>query len=247
MRYLILSDLHGNLEALKTTLAQAPDHDKLVCLGDLVGYGASPNEVIQVIRQLHPAGIIRGNHDKVCSGLESGDNFNSNAYQSAIWTKNKLTKRNIEYLRGLPAGPLQVDERITIAHGSPMDEDYYILYEHDAYLSFRCFDTIFCFFGHTHVPGIFILEEERSSFYYFIPRGKFELKLDLSGGTRYLINPGSIGQPRDYDPRASFCLLDTRRETLLFNKIGYPVETASQKISVSGLPEFLGERLFTGV
>jgi diadenosine tetraphosphatase ApaH/serine/threonine PP2A family protein phosphatase len=247
MRYLIISDIHSNLDALRAVMQQAPPYDRLLCLGDLVGYGASPNEVIQTVRQLEPAGIIRGNHDKVSAGIESGENFNTNAYLSAIWTQGKLTKKNTEYLRNLPQGPLRVDDLVTIAHGSPMDEDYYVLYENDAWLSFQCFDTLFCFFGHSHVPGLFVLEDRPSSFYYFIPRDDFEMKLDLSGATRYLVNPGSIGQPRDYDPRASLCVLDTDAALLSFQKIAYPVDTSVQRIRRAGLPVFLGERLQSGV
>jgi len=247
MRYLIISDIHSNLEALKAVLQQVPEYDRLICLGDLVGYGASPNEVVQRVRQLNLAGLVRGNHDKVCSGIESGDNFNANAYISALWTQDKLTAKNAEYLTALPAGPLKIDPLVSICHGSPMDEDYYIIYENDAFLSFQCFETVFCFFGHTHVPGLFILEGEPATFNYFLPKDHFRIKLDLGGSVRYLVNPGSIGQPRDYDPRASCCLLDTAAALLTFFKIAYPVEQAVQKIARSGLPVFLGDRLRSGI
>lgn len=247
MRYLIISDIHSNLEALKAVLQQLTDFDQLLCLGDLVGYGASPNEVVSRVRQLKLAGIVRGNHDKVCSGIESGDNFNTNAYISALWTQEKLNAKNAEYLKTLPGGPLRIDPLVSICHGSPMDEDYYIIYENDAFLSFQCFDTVFCFFGHTHVPGLFILENQPQSFNYFLPKDHFEIKLDLGGSIRYLVNPGSIGQPRDYDPRASCCILDTDTAMLTFYKIPYPVDQAVQKIVKSGLPVFLGDRLQSGI
>jgi diadenosine tetraphosphatase ApaH/serine/threonine PP2A family protein phosphatase len=247
MRYLVVSDIHSNLEALAAVLANVTDYDRLLCLGDLVGYAATPNEVVRRIRRLKPAAIVRGNHDKVCAGVESGDNFNTNALLSAMWTHDQLSPRNRDYVRGLPAGPLRVDPQITICHGSPMDEDYYILYENDAYLSFQCFETPFCFFGHTHVPGLFVLEERNSAFYYFIPRERFETKLDLSGATRYLVNPGSVGQPRDYDPRASCAVLDTERATLSFLKIPYDIGKTIRRIQLSGLPGFLADRLLSGV
>jgi len=247
MRYLILSDIHSNLEALTAVLAHVPEYDHLLFLGDLIGYAATPNEVIQRVRRLKPTAIIRGNHDKVCSGVENGDNFNANALLSAMWTKEQLNPRNLEYVRSLPAGPLRVDPLITICHGSPMDEDYYILYENDAYLSFQCFDTTICLFGHTHVPGLFVLEERNSSFYYFIPRDRFEAKLDLSGQTRYLINPGSVGQPRDYDPRASCVVLDTDRAVITFLKIPYDIGKTVRRIQLSNLPGFLADRLLSGV
>ncbi len=247
MRYLVISDIHGNLEALEEVLKQTPPFDQLVCLGDLVGYGASPNEVITTVRSHDLAGVIRGNHDKVCAGLDPGFNFNNNAYASAMWTRDRLSPDNFDYLRQLPEGPVVVSPDITIAHGSPMDEDYYILYENDAYISFQAFNTRLCFFGHSHVPGIFVLEESASSFYYFIPRGDATFKLRGDGSCRYLVNPGSVGQPRDYDPRASFCLLDTEQWTLSFFKLNYPTKEAARKITAAGLPEFLAERLFTGM
>jgi len=247
MRYLIISDIHGNLPALQEVLNHAPSYDGVLCLGDLVGYGASPNDVIETVAKLNLSGQVRGNHDKVCSGLDPGYNFNNNAFASAMWTLKNLTPKNLEYLRSMRQGPLRIDDLITISHGSPMDEDYYILYENDAYASFDVFDTPICFFGHTHVPGIFILEESPPAFYYVIPEGDFQVKIDLDGSKRYLINPGSIGQPRDYDPRASFCLFDTETKILSFNKLTYPVQEAARQIQQASLPEFLANRLLTGV
>lgn len=247
MKYLVVSDIHGNLEALKTVLAREKGYDRLLCLGDLVGYGASPNEVLGTLRRSRLAGVIRGNHDKVCTGIENGDNFNNNAYQSAVWTRDRLTPKHLTYLQKLPQGPRQIDKLITIAHGSPLDEDFYIIYENDAVMSFQFFSTPLCFFGHTHVPGLFVMESEPPVFYYLIPKDYTEVSLDFSGATRYLINPGSVGQPRDYDARASYCVLDTEKRLLTFHKVAYPVEETVRKIGEAGLPAFLGERLLTGV
>jgi diadenosine tetraphosphatase ApaH/serine/threonine PP2A family protein phosphatase len=247
MRYLILSDIHGNYAALREVLKQAPPHDEVLFLGDLVGYGASPNEVMEELAKLNVTGLVRGNHDKVCAGIDPGHHFNSNALTSARWTREQLTPENFNYLRELPQGPLRFDDLITIAHGSPMDEDYYILYENDAFVSFQNFDTPLCFFGHTHVPGLFVLEKSPPVFYYFLPRGDFMYHLHLDGTRQYLINPGSIGQPRDYDHRAAFCLLDTETALISYHKVRYPIEEATSKIRRANLPEFLAERLFSGV
>ncbi|MBP7864475.1 MAG: metallophosphoesterase family protein [Acidobacteria bacterium] len=247
MKYLILSDIHGNLEALKAVRKHSLPYDRVICLGDLVGYGASPNEVIRKVRKMKPVGIVRGNHDKVCSGQDSGHNFNNNAYLSALWTQQNLDEKSRSYLQTIPMGPVQIDKLITICHGSPMDEDHYILYQFDAQLCFQCFDTVLCFFGHSHVPGLFVLDTRPNHFFYFIPRDSTEFQLDLNGYRRYLINPGSVGQPRDSDPRASFAHLDTDTGLLSFFKIEYSIREAADKIRSAGLPVFLADRLFGGI
>lgn len=246
MRYLILSDIHGNIDALRAILRSVGPYDRLLCLGDLLGYGAAPNPVVDLVRKLRPHAMVRGNHDKVCTGLESGDNFNNNALQSAVWTQSQLSRRNRVYVAALPQGPLEVDPYVTICHGSPMDEDYYILYEYEALLSFQCFSTALCFYGHSHAPGVFVREEGLSSFHFFIPRGEARFWLDFSGDRRYLINPGSVGQPRDGDPRASCCLLDTQTGVLEFVRVPYPVRRAASRIQRAGLPRFLADRLLEG-
>ncbi len=247
MKYLVLSDIHGNLEALETVLATCPAYDKVIILGDLVGYGASPNDVIRTVRGLNPEGIVRGNHDKVCTGLDSGHNFNSNAFLSALWTQQNLKEENLEYLRNAPAGPLRIDPYLTICHGSPMDEDHYILYQFDAQLCFHCFDTAICLFGHSHVPGFFIQEDVTNAFSYFIPRDYTEFLLTLDNSRRFLVNPGSVGQPRDGDPRSSYCFLDTETGGLQFFRTEYPVRQAAEKIRGAGMPTFLADRLFGGI
>ncbi len=173
-----------------------------------------------------------------------GDNFNANALLGAIWTKEQLRPRNLEYVRALPAGPLKVDSLITICHGSPMDEDYYILYENDAYLSFQCFDTTPCLFGHTHVPGLFVLEESDSSFYYFIPRDRFEAKLDLSGKTRYLIN-GFRRPAAGLRPARLLRGAGHGSAVISFHKIPYDIDKTIRRIQLSA--PALADRLLSGV
>ena len=161
MRYLILSDIHSNDEALAAVLARVrrKRYDRVVVLGDFVGYGANPNQVIDRIRRMGKEKVmIRGNHDKVVCGLESGDLFNPVALRAARWTTEKLASRNLKFLEALPLGPATVDGAFAICHGSPRDEDAYIFTDYDAYLNFRELEANVCFFGHSHIPCVFTLE-----------------------------------------------------------------------------------------
>ena len=161
MRYLILSDIHSNDEALAAVLSRVrrKRFDRVVVLGDFVGYGANPNQVIDRIRNIRKEKVvIRGNHDKVVCGLESGDLFNPVALKAARWTTEKLTPRNRRFLEALPLGPATVDGAFAICHGSPRDEDAYIFTDYDAYLNFRELEANVCFFGHSHIPCVFTLE-----------------------------------------------------------------------------------------
>ena len=155
MQYLILSDIHGNLEALQAVLEAAPEVDEVICLGDLVGYGASPNEVIEHLSRQQHLTVIRGNHDKVAAGIESGDQFNNDALQAAIWTKEQLSSEHREFLAQLPSGPCSIHGHFEIAHGSPIHEDQYIFDPLSAQEAFQHLETDLCFFGHTHIPVIF--------------------------------------------------------------------------------------------
>ena len=203
MRYLILSDIHANMDALEAVLASMlpGSWDRVVVLGDLVGYGAAPNDVIDRIRAMNPTVIIRGNHDKASCGIEDGSNFNHVARVAAQWTGDMLTPENREYLRNLPAGPLSIDDRVEICHGSPYDEDYYIFDAEDARRALEAGDRQVCLFGHTHLPVVF--RQSGASYDGFIPEGDADITLQLEAETRYIINQGSVGQPRDGDPRAA--------------------------------------------
>jgi predicted phosphodiesterase len=156
-RYLILSDIHSNLEALDAVFraVQRRRYDAVLCLGDLVGYGASPNPVVHRMRGLRKALIIRGNHDKVCCGLEEGGNFNASARAAAGWTLHRLTRDNREFLAKLPVGPLEVLAGVWMAHGTLQDEDAYLFSDFDAYQCFEGTEFQTCFFGHTHFPAVF--------------------------------------------------------------------------------------------
>lgn len=246
MRYLILSDIHANMDALEAVLASLPpgSWDRAVVLGDLVGYGASPNAVVDSIRELNPLAIIRGNHDKASCGLDDGSSFNQVARVAAKWTGDALTPDNREYLRALPAGPLTIDDRLEICHGAPHDEDHYIFDAADAQQALDAGDRQLCLFGHTHVPVVF--RRRGDEYNGFIPQGEAEIALPLEAGTRYVINPGSIGQPRDGDPRAAFAIYDTDGPTLTLRRQPYPVDAAQRKILEMGLPASLANRLAVG-
>jgi len=245
MRYLILSDIHSNKEALAAVQAfvRRKPWDKVVFLGDLVGYGANPNQTVDALRKLRPLVAIRGNHDKVCSGIEEGELFNRIALEAAHWTRRKLTKANLKWLRSLPRGPAMVDDLFAIAHGTPIDEDAYIFGEIEALNIFRQTSYPLCFFGHSHFPVIFALSPDAiTTILTVAPSFRFKLK----PGVRYLINPGSIGQPRDGSPLASFAMYDSRTRVVTIHRLEYQVEAAQGKILKAGLPRPLADRLAIG-
>lgn len=248
MRYLLLSDIHGNLEALEATLVAAAEHgyDAVLVLGDLVGYGADPNAVVERVLALNPAAMIRGNHDKVASGIEDPEGFNAIARSAVHWTYETLTEENRTLLAGLPAGPHIVDDLIEICHGSPFDEDAYVFDELDALRALRAARRPVCLFGHTHVPVIFQLTEEDEQLEVVLPGSEAEAIVPIQPRVRYLINPGSIGQPRDGDPRAAYAIVDSVRKEVALFRVLYPVEAAQEKILRAGLPEVLAHRLGIG-
>ncbi len=246
MRYLILSDIHANLDALEAVLAAAASEswDRIVVLGDLVGYGAEPNMVIERVRALDPVVVIRGNHDKAACGLEDASNFNQIARAAATWTYETLSEENRKYLRDLPSGPVTLDDRVELCHGAPFDEDHYIFDGDDALRALEAGARPVCLFGHTHIPVVFRREGEL--FDGFVPEGSAETKVSLSVTARYLINPGSVGQPRDGDPRAAFAIYDSYRSILTLHRVEYPLELAQRRIRTAGLPPSLANRLAIG-
>lgn len=246
MNYLILSDMHGNWDAFEAVLhnARRKRFDAALVLGDLVGYGAAPNQVVEAVRQLTlRVHAVRGNHDKVVSGIDSGSNFNHAALQAAQWTSRHLTAANLRYVRELPRGPQRIDEQLAICHGSPLDEDNYVFSDLDALEIFSSHETPVTFFGHTHIPSLFSLEGRRLTVQAL--RGK-RGTVFLHPAGRYLINPGSIGQPRDRDPRASYMTYDSDRRVVHWYRIPYPVQRAQARIRKAGLPDLLAERLAFG-
>jgi diadenosine tetraphosphatase ApaH/serine/threonine PP2A family protein phosphatase len=245
MKYLILSDIHSNREALGTVLSfvKRKPWNKAVFLGDLVGYGANPNQTVDLIRKMKPLAAIRGNHDKVCSGIEEGELFNRMALEAAMWTRRKLTPQNLKWLKALPQGPLVVDGTFAICHGTPLDEDAYIFGELEALNVFRHTDFPICFFGHSHFPVIFALSPDSiTTILTVAPSFRFKLR----EGVRYLINPGSVGQPRDGNPLCSFAIYDSDSRVVTIHRLPYSVGKTQDKILKAGLPRPLADRLAIG-
>lgn len=245
MRYLVLTDIHANLEALRSCLADARGrrYDRVLVLGDLVGYGADPNAVVDSVRDLQLAAIVRGNHDKVACGLERPDGFNTVAKSAVLWTFEALTPENRDWLAALPRGPHTVDDCIEICHGAPFDEDAYIFDELDALHALTNSSRPLCLFGHTHQQAIFALRAQSGSTRVFLPG---ESRLVLSEGTKYLVNPGAVGQPRDGDPRAAYAIADSDERQVELFRVPYPVEEAQAKVRQAGLSETLASRLALG-
>lgn len=247
MRYLILSDIHSNLEALEKSLAVAEGkHDRVLCLGDLVGYGPDPNAVISCL-QPRAKVIVRGNHDKACCGLTDAEDFNYLARAATEWTRTQLTPEHFEFLRGLPAGPVRVDG-IELVHGSPFDEDEYIFDSLGAIQAFQAADAPLVFFGHSHHQGGFQLTEDNRLQSISLPTIKDDEPAGVSftGDARFLLNPGSIGQPRDGDFRAAFAILDIDERRVEFYRTPYDLARTQEKMRAAGLPEPLIARLEVG-
>jgi diadenosine tetraphosphatase ApaH/serine/threonine PP2A family protein phosphatase len=270
MRALILSDIHGNLEALEAVLtAAAKDggYDQLWNLGDMVGYGGSPNQVLDRIRPLSTL-VVRGNHDRVCCGLTSPNNFNPVARAAALWTRAELTLENLDWLTKLPQGPVATEvQEVSCVHGSPLNEDQYILTMRDAWAPLQQGGAALTFFGHTHLQGGFSQREHdwhelRPRYPGPVEPKRFESRADIRAldprhqpaawvlplleGTRHLINPGSVGQPRDHDWRAAFAIYDTVAARITFRRVPYDVVTSQGRILMAGLPERLAARLREG-
>src|SRR5688500_7965102 len=243
MKYLVLSDIHANLEALEAVLAAAGDYDHVLVLGDLVGYGANPDEVIDLIRALPAATLIRGNHDKVATGLDSVDGFNHLARYAIQWTAARLAPENRDWLAALPAGPTAIDQLVEICHGSPFDEDVYIFDDLDGRRAFNVMTRPLCLFGHTHVPAAFRFDGEMTAI--GPPRGD-RFRVTLDEGATYLVNCGAVGQPRDGDPRAAFGILDVSARSLTVMRVQYDLAAAQAKIIEAGLPDVLAQRLAIG-
>ena len=238
--------MHGNWDALAAVLrwARGKSFDSFVVLGDLVGYGAAPGQVIDGVHRLGDRlAIVRGNHDKVVAGLDDGAGFNPVAMSAVNWTREKLPAANLRLLADLPRGPLETDGFL-LCHGSPLDEDQYLVSEAIAADVFSGSNFSLCFFGHTHIPCVFSHSFEGLAFQPLTGAGGcFEIRADV----RYLVNPGSVGQPRDRDPRAAFMTYDSSTKSMCWYRVDYPLARAQKRIRKAGLPEVLAERLAHGL
>jgi diadenosine tetraphosphatase ApaH/serine/threonine PP2A family protein phosphatase len=240
VRYAVLSDIHANFEALQAVLADAaPRTDAVLCLGDLVGYGADPVACIETVAERAEA-IVSGNHEHAVAGLIDLDWFNVHARAAAEWTQERLDADHRSYLGALPLVAEVGDA--TLVHASPdrPDEWEYLLTAQDGFEVFGAFKTRLCFFGHSHLAGAWSLgssgPEHRAG----------AVELELERGRRYLVNVGSVGQPRDRDPRASYAIWDLDRGVVAIRRVAYDVEAARAKILRGGLPRFLADRLAWG-
>jgi predicted phosphodiesterase len=245
VRYLILTDLHANWEALEAvTRETAGAYDRILCCGDLVGYGADPNPVVEWVRE-NCFVVVRGNHDKASTGLEDLEWFNPIARAAAEWTMQQLTPDNAGYARALAKGPLTVDG-FQLVHGSAQDEDEYVIAPGDAEMAFAYMEGRVEFFGHTHMQGGFIWNHARIEILPRVPPRVRELRLTLDGDCGYMINPGSVGQPRDGDPRAAYVLYDGEAGIVTYRRTPYDIASAQKKIREAGLPPILADRLAVG-
>lgn len=252
MRYLILSDIHSNLEALRAVWSLAKDAcDRVICCGDVVGYGPDADAVTEWVRE-HAAAVVRGNHDKACSGVMTPDDFSEPAKLAAYWTREHLLPENRQYLMDLPRGPRTVEGPFAILHGSPRDEDEYIPTVFAAAHILEYLPHRISFFGHTHLQGGFVRSGSRLREVALKPRTpgmrsgrKARGVLELKPEEIYYLNPGSVGQPRDRDPRAAFAIYDTEG-VVEYGRANYNIEATMKKILLAGLPDFLAYRLTLG-
>ena len=245
MRYLIVSDLHANLEALQAVLARsAGAFDRALCCGDLVGYGADPNPVCDWVR-LNCAVVVRGNHDRASTGQDDLEWFNPVARNAAMWTLQALSPENAAFIVGLPRGPVTVGA-FQVFHGSPYDEDEYVIAAGEAGQAFSYLETRVAFFGHTHVQGGFIWNQSRVETILRMPARNDSQSLPIDPECAYMINPGSTGQPRDGDPRAAYAIYDTEAKAVIYHRVVYDIAAAQKKIHAAGLPPILADRLAVG-
>jgi predicted phosphodiesterase len=245
MHCLIISDIHANLAAFKAVLEDAKGkYDKVWCLGDMVGYGPDPNECIEVLAELDHL-CIAGNHDWAVLGKLDVDDFNPDARHVSLWTRGVLTESNQLFLKKLPVALVE-EEQFTLVHGSPRHPIWeYILYPAVAQINFDHFSTRYCLTGHTHNPVIFYAPDN--------PGGICQAQVPTAnngpaplGNNRLIFNPGSVGQPRDGDPRASYGILDLDNLTFEYRRIPYPIAETQERMQQLGFPSRLINRLSFG-
>lgn len=238
MRYLILSDIHGNLEALEAVLEHTRgEYDLIANCGDVVGYGADPNAVTDWCRTT-PQVIVAGNHDRACATLANIEWFNESAAAAANWTHERLTSENREWLAALPSGPALVDG-FEVVHGSPAGENDYLEDDRDFVEAAESLTAAVAFFGHTHRQGACHVSQNG------VTRLSAPMAV-LRVGRLWFVNPGSVGQPRDRDRRAAYALYDSESRQLELRRTSYDVAAAQRKISAAGLPQRLATRLAHG-
>jgi predicted phosphodiesterase len=241
MRILIISDIHANLTALEAVLSSVGKIDACWCLGDLVGYGPDPNECIELIRQQPDLVCVEGNHDAATLEQIELTAFNPEARLALNWTQGQLSDENSQYLRNLPERV--VLDLVTLVHGSPRQPVWeYLLDTRTATLNFSFFDTPYCMVGHTHLPVLYYLAEENRLATLIMPENSTQLAL----APRTILNPGSVGQPRDRDPRASFVILDTDLFMCEYHRVPYDIAAVQARMRKHNLPDRHIQRLAIG-
>lgn len=240
MRYGILSDIHGNLEALQAVLDlyHKEGIKDYLCVGDIVGYGADPRECLRIVRGLNMV-TVAGNHDWAVSGRFDPVYFNPVAKEAVLWTRDQLSSDEKDFLNGLPL--VHKEDDLILVHGTLGEPEHfhYMRYLSQAAETFDLMDKTLCFIGHSHAPQIIIHRGEEN-------RPSKTLRITIEPGCKYIINAGSVGQPRDGDPEAAYCVYDTELRTVEVKRTTYDIRTAQDKILAAGLPTFLAERLAIG-
>ena len=241
MRILIISDIHANLTALDAVLNDAGQVDAVWCLGDLVGYGPDPNECVERIQQLQNLVCLIGNHDAAVSGDIEIATFNNEARLAVIWTQSVMEPAHLEFLRAL--SPQTVIDSVSLAHGSPRQPIWeYLLDTQTAFQNFDHFDTPFCFVGHSHLPVVFQMQAEKRTADLSIP----QINSSLNMIPRAIYNPGSVGQPRDRDPRAAYAIFDPGRQTWNYHRVSYDIQSVQHRMQSANLPLRHIQRLSAG-
>jgi diadenosine tetraphosphatase ApaH/serine/threonine PP2A family protein phosphatase len=240
MRYAIFSDIHGNLNALDAVLSafKKEKPDKYLCVGDIVGYGAEPSACIERVKSLN-ADIIMGNHEAASTGLFPIDNFNPYARSAVIWTRQALSREDIDFLKNLPL--IFENEDLIMVHGSldSPEEFRYIFEAIDTEETFSLMKKKICFIAHTHRPKVYVKRD-------VIISQAYGQRIEINDSYKYVVNTGSVGQPRDRDARAAYCIYDTEEKTVEIKRVTYNIGEAQKKIIRAGLPSFLAERLGVG-
>lgn len=241
MRILIISDVHANITALDAVLVDAGQVDAIWCLGDLVGYGPDPNQCIQRIQELPDLVCLGGNHDAAVSGKIDIAAFNSEARMGVLWTKSVIEPQYMEYLKELTSNTI-VDS-VYLAHGSPREPIWeYVMDTRTASINFDHFDTPFCFVGHSHFPLRFQKRNEQGTADLSIP----QVESSTAMVPRAIFNPGSVGQPRDHDPRAAYAIFNPVRQTWTFHRVAYDIPSVQIRMRSAKLPERHIKRLGAG-
>jgi len=241
MRILVISDIHANFTALEAVLSEAGEFDATWCLGDLIGYGPDPNECIDRVKELPGLTCIIGNHDAAALKQIDPDSFNPEAREAIFWTQKMLSKRALDFLCEL-SEKIEV-ERVTLTHGSPRHPVWeYLLDTRTATVNFKYFETPLCFVGHTHLPVLYSLADNDPLARMSVPEPNQKFVLS----NRSIINPGSVGQPRDRDPRAAYAIYDSTDDTWDYRRVPYDIPAVQERMRIADLPDRHIYRLSAG-